>query len=107
MTIRTPGKPRRVLPFEFILKYFMALCAVHHGVGRASSIISINNLNRLLGMKQIKDRLPNQVDAALEEHARAARRLANRARALYIFISPHPRSGRGIISRMLSTSIFR
>ena len=37
-------------------------------------------------MKQIIDRLPNQVDAALEEHARAARRLANRARALYILI---------------------
>jgi hypothetical protein len=37
-------------------------------------------------MKQIKDRLPKQVDAALDEHARAARTLATRARALFAVI---------------------
>ncbi|HKQ79554.1 MAG TPA: PP2C family protein-serine/threonine phosphatase [Blastocatellia bacterium] len=37
-------------------------------------------------MKQIKDRLPKQVDAALEEHARAARILATKARSLLTLI---------------------
>src|SRR5215471_10024224 len=86
MTIPPPGKPLRVLPFEFPLKYFMALIAGHHGFGRISSILSINIRNRLVAMKQIIDSLPKQVDAALEEHARAARALATKARSLFTII---------------------
>src|SRR5262245_28747777 len=37
-------------------------------------------------MKQIIDRLPKQVDAALEEHARASRILATKARLLFTII---------------------
>jgi len=37
-------------------------------------------------MKQIIDSLPKQVDAALEEHARAARALATKARSLFTII---------------------
>lgn len=37
-------------------------------------------------MKQLKDRLPKQVDAALNEHARAVRSWATRARSLFAII---------------------
>jgi hypothetical protein len=43
MTIQPSGKPQQVLPFEFILKYFMALISGRCGFGPTPSIRTTTN----------------------------------------------------------------
>ncbi len=68
------------------MKYFMASIAAHHRSGR----ISFNPINKLkdelVAMKQLKDRLPKQVDEALNEQARAAEGWATKARSLFAVV---------------------
>src|SRR5262245_48958010 len=68
------------------MKYFIPSFASRHKAGR----ISFNPINKLkdkiVAMKQLKDRLPKQVDEALNEQARAAEGWATKARSLFAAI---------------------
>src|SRR2546428_1443494 len=64
----------------------MALIAGRHRFGRVT-FNSINRLkDKLVAMKQLKDRLPKQVDEALNEQARAAEGWATKARSLFAVV---------------------
>jgi len=68
------------------MKYFMASVAARHRSGR----ISFNSTNRLkdklVVMKQLKDRLPKQVDEALNEQALAAEGWATKTRSFFAVV---------------------
>jgi len=68
------------------MKYFMASVAARY----RSGLISFNSINRLkdkhVVMKQLKDRLPKQVDEALNEQARAAEGWATKTRSLFAVV---------------------
>src|SRR2546422_556240 len=64
----------------------MALIAGRHRFGRVT-FNSINRLkDKLVVMKQLKDRLPKQVDEALNEQARAAEGWATKTRSLFAIV---------------------
>jgi hypothetical protein len=68
------------------MKYFMASIAGRRRSGR----ISFNPINRLkdklVVMKQLKDRLPKQVDEALNEQALAAEGWATKTRSFFAVV---------------------
>ncbi len=68
------------------MKYFMASVAGRRRSGR----ISFNSINRHkdkhVVMKQLKDRLPRQVDEALNEQARAAESWTTKTRSLFAVV---------------------
>lgn len=64
----------------------MASIAGRHGLGRVSFNPIKKHKDKLVAMKQLKDRLPKQVDEALNEQALAAEGWATKARALFAVV---------------------
>jgi hypothetical protein len=68
------------------MKYFMASIVGRRRSGRISFNSIYRLKDKLVVMKQLKDRLPKQVDEALNEQARAAEGWATKTRSLFAVV---------------------